>query len=64
MDTLEECLWRLNLTKVEDSKIRIDEDKLMEWNKRGEFSLVGRMLVEWIINKEIIWNTMKKIWRT
>lgn len=51
----------MNLTKEENSEINIDEESVLKGNKRGEFSIVGKLLFEHVVNKEIVQSTMAKI---
>lgn len=64
MNVLEEMWQYLNLTKDEDNEILIKKNKVMEGNNMGNLCLVGQVIAEQNINKEIIHNMMKKIWRT
>lgn len=61
---MEEMWHCLNLIKDEVSEILIKENKVIEGNKMGNLYLVGQVIAERNINKEIIHNMMKKIQRT
>lgn len=64
MENLEERWKKLALTEEEECEIQINEDELKKGKIDGEFCLVGRVLFERVIHKEVLRNTMKKIWKT
>lgn len=64
MEILEESWQKLNLSNEEECKIEVDVGKLMEENGKGELSFIGKLYAEITISKEIIRNSMMKIWKT
>lgn len=54
MERLEEKWKYLTLIETEEEIINIDERNLLEEEKRGELCLVGKLLADRVINKEII----------
>lgn len=61
MDSLEKCWQNLNLSNDEESEINVDAEKLMEENKKGKPSIIGKFHEDHTISKEIIRNSMLKI---
>lgn len=64
MKSLEEKRKSLQLTEDEHKEILFDEEKVIEANKRGECSIIGKIQAERIINKEVLRSTLVKIWKT
>lgn len=64
MESLE-CRWqKLNLSNEEDSEIIVNEGKLVEEVNKGKKSIIGNLYADRTISKEIISNSMLKIWKT
>lgn len=64
MEVLEERWKSFHLTEDEDKEISIEDAKLEIGEKKGVPCLIGKIMVERKINKEVIHNTMKKAWKT
>lgn len=64
MENLEEKWWQLKLTDIESNEILIEEDFVQEEIKKEVNSLVRKLHSERFINKEVLKNTMVKVWRT
>lgn len=64
MDNLKDRWQHLTLTEVEGDEVNVDEQKLGEEAKRGELSIVGKVMVERTINREVIRSIMAKAWKT
>lgn len=61
MDNLKEKWKKLSLTEAEGKQIIISEDWVEAKTKKGDSCIVGKLHVEWVINKEMVKNTMSKI---
>lgn len=61
MECQEKCWQKLNLSNEEESEINVDAGKLMEENKKGEPSIIGKLHADHTISKEIIQKSMLKI---
>lgn len=49
------------LTEEEDTEIRIDEEWLAGGEKKGEFCLVGKLIANRSVKKDVIQRTLEKI---
>lgn len=48
----------------EDEEIKVDEEKLVEESKKGEYSrLVGKLHAERLVSKDVLRSTLLKIWK-
>lgn len=60
MEKLEDRWKKFTLTEVKDNEVKVNEQILDEEAREGDISLVGKLLVEIIVNKEVIRTTMVK----
>ena len=57
-------LWaNLSLSKVEDGELEIQSTVVKEVVQRGQLCIVGKLVSERMISKEIIKNTLMRLWR-
>ncbi|XP_035551145.1 uncharacterized protein LOC118349709 [Juglans regia] len=63
MEDLEEQWNKLNLLEEEEAAIVFDEEVGEEISYRGECSLVGKVCMDRTISKEVVENTMKRVWK-
>lgn len=57
--------WKdFKLTETEEEEIKVNETLLADETKRGEFCLIGKLVADKIINKEVIRTTMSKARKT
>lgn len=64
METLEDKWKHFTLTELEGEEIFVNEQLIAKEIKRGENSIVEKLLVERKVNREIIRSTMSKAWKT
>lgn len=64
MENLKQCWYQLNLSIEKDNKIIVTEDQLTKEINRGRTSIIRRLYLDRVISKEIIRNSMMKIWKT
>lgn len=63
MEELKERWQHLHLMEEEEDAINFDEDIGEELLYKRECSLVGKVCMDRSVSKEVMENTMKKIWR-
>lgn len=54
----------MTLTETELDEIIVDENFVLEENKKSLNSLVGKLFSERIVSKKVLRNTMMKVWKT
>lgn len=64
MENLEEKWKKLTLSDSELHQISIEEDFIKEESKKKEKTLVGKLHSEIIVSRDVLKNTMQKVWRT
>lgn len=63
MDTLEDKWKYLTLIEVEGEEITINEQEIAAEIKIGENSIIGRVLIERSVNKDVSRNEMLRAWK-
>lgn len=61
MDNLESKWKQLNLSIEEDIDIVMDEGIVMEEIRKGKNSIIGKLHLNWTINKEVLHSTLSKV---
>lgn len=64
MESLEKRWEHLRLTSDENNEIVVEDEILLKGIKKGKNSIIGKLHVDLSIGKDIIRNTMMKIWKT
>lgn len=60
-----ESRWqKLKLASEKDNEIVVEDEHLLKEIKKEKNSIIGKLLVERSIGKDIIRNTIGKIWKT
>lgn len=52
-----------SLTKKENCIFEIDDETIVEIQKKGERCLMGKVCIKQAISKEVVITTMAKVWR-
>ncbi|XP_042948082.1 uncharacterized protein LOC122280957 [Carya illinoinensis] len=63
MDKLNSLWSNLRLNEEEDTSIMIEEEAVSEIKKKGDLSLIGKILSDRQLATQVVESTLKKIWR-
>lgn len=64
MERLKERWKHFHLTEIEEEEVTVNEQNIVHEEKKGEFSLVSKLVADRNVSEEVIRSTMSKVWKT